>query len=258
MSTAYHPQTDGQTQRTNQQLEQLLRCTLEDYDNWDQHLATVQLAYNTAVSSSIGQSRYKVTFGRSPTTPSSLANLPAVEKFLKNFKTVWDRTGAAIRKAQVVSKKQANKKCRPLEFDVGDRVLLNSTNIYLAGQSSAKLRDRYIGPFVISEKKLSLVYRLDLPSGHYGLHPIFHVSLLKPCLPPTQYSPADTRPSPVFTTDGTLEYEVDKILGERRRGRRVEYLVSWKGYPTEDNTWEPKEILANALQMLTEYLNRTK
>jgi hypothetical protein len=72
MSNAYHPQADGQTEQTNQ-LEQLLRSTLKEYDNWDQHLATVQLAYNTAVSSTTGQSPYEVTFGRSPTTPASLA-----------------------------------------------------------------------------------------------------------------------------------------------------------------------------------------
>ena len=254
-STAYHPQTDGQTERTNRSLEQMLRCTLEDDSEWQEKLSVVEFAYNTSEASSTGTTPYETVYGRVPRTPlglSSTTNMPRLQEFLRNFQTVWDTTRRQIAKAQVTQQKYANKSRTQVEFSEGDLVLLSTANINLKGHLTTKLKPRWIGPFQVAEKLSTVVYRLRLPAT-MQIHPVFHVSLLKRYLVPDSDVPV--RPDPEIV-NGEVEYEVDRILGDRRRRGRQEYLVRWKGYGPEHDSWEPAENLENAPRVVERYHER--
>ena len=127
--------------------------------------------------------------------------------------------------------------------------MLDSRHITLPSSStrpSAKLADRYIGPYKILEQLSEVTYRLDLPVA-LRIHNVFHVSKLKPYHDPMEKFPGRVvpPPPPVETDQGT-EYEVEDILDERRYHGRQEYLVKWAGYPLSDATWEPINHLRNA------------
>ena len=110
---------------------------------------------------------------------------------------------------------------------------------------------RFVGPFRICQQINAVAYKLELPAS-MKIHPVFHVSLLKPYLHDGTY-----QPPPVLFEDEHLEYEVERILAHRDRhlksGLKRDYLVQWKGFGPEHNTWEPMSYLANASLMISEY-----
>ena len=253
-STAFHPQTDGQTERTNQTLKQVLRCTLDKTDDWDTQLPILELAYNTSISTSTGATPYQVVYGREALTPLDLSmktDLPAATDFLDRFHSLWEATKNNILRAQQSQRASANKKRRPMEFMEGDKVMLSTENIKLAGVDSAKLKPRWIRPFMIKAKKSSTLYQLQLPST-LKIHDTFHISLLKPFIEPAKFDQGYDRPPPIGEKNYSEEYEVEKILAKRQRGLHVEYLLKWKGYPDEENTWTKRQDL-NCPELLEEF-----
>jgi len=254
LSTSYHPQTDGQTERTNQTLEQMLRCTLENHAQWDDLLDVLEFAYNATPSASTKTSPYEAVYGRPPVSPLGFAinsNLPRVNELLANFQEVWRSTHDNLKKAQVQQKLHADKARGDTTFVEGDQVMLATTNLKLDGYPINKLKPRWLGPFTIIEKVSDVVYRLQLPDS-MKIHPTFHVSLLKRYINSPSYQDAVLKPPPVVL-DGDEEFEVERILGHRRHRRGVEYLVRWKGYGPEEDSWEPEAHLQNAPQVSQQY-----
>ena len=129
---------------------------------------------------------------------------------------------------------------------------MSTENIKVAGEGSAKLKPRWIGPFVIIEKKSSTVCKLQLPPT-LQIHNTFHISLLKPFIEPTKDNATYERPPAIGGENYSEEYEVEKILAVRPRGRSKEYLIKWKGYPSEDNCWVKTKDLS-CPQKLKEFL----
>ncbi|KAJ9531173.1 hypothetical protein QJQ45_000822 [Haematococcus lacustris] len=129
-------------------------------------------------------------------------------------------------------------------FQVGDRVLLSTMNLRNMVGKARKLLPRYVGPFRIEAHVGDDAVKLTLPPAMSRIHPVFHVSLLRPYegnfgrLPPTELGWLDDSP----------QYEVERIVSHRhvRAGKAKEFLVKWKGYEDSDNTWEPASNLANA------------
>jgi hypothetical protein len=126
-------------------------------------------------------------------------------------------------------------------LQIGDLVYLSTGNLKLPPELSRKLAPRWIGPFAIEKVISPVAYKLSLPAEYGRLHPVFHVSLLKPHNGPV---PIARAPLPVPGTYG-VDFEVDRIVGKRHSRNRVEYLVQWKGYGPYDATWEPADNLRN-------------
>jgi len=255
MSTAYHPQSDGQTERTNRTLEQFLRHYVNfAQDNWDEFLTPAEFAYNNAVHTSIGMSPFEFCSGRKPMSfpvvplsaemPVYLERVPTAAELSSRFQTLLGIARDRMHHAQEQQAAQANKLARDvITFVPGDLVRL-STEHYrddVLGQASPKLSDRFIGPFKVLEMVSPGAYRLDLPPKYSRIHaviPVSSLALYKPTDDVEFPSRAPPRPGPVMV-EGEEEYIVEKILASRKKGKGVQYLVLWKGYPRSEATWEP-------------------
>lgn len=269
MSSAYHPQTDGQTERANRTLEENLRAFVNTkHNDWDEHLPIMEFAYNNSVNASTGFTPFYLNYGFHPRMPGDLdstipsCTTPEATTFLERLKKDLEQARANLEKAQEQQRNAADKHRRPSRHNVGDQVLLSTANLdlRLPGQSR-KLLAKWIGPFKIVKAIPPVAYKLDLPTKFRGLHPVFHTSLLRPYHDGTQDFPTRTvldRPLPDIDADGIEDYEVECILGKqlRRQGRRRVpfYLVKWKGYPESDNSWEPRACFdGTASDILAEF-----
>jgi hypothetical protein len=266
LSTAFHPETDGQTERMNRTLEDMLRALVNYRQNdWDTWLTAAEFAINNSKQSSTGFSPFYLDTGRTPiitgpltgstTTPSQVA---FADKFIEEMRSALRIAKDALLKAQDHQMEYANKKRRPGTFNVGDLVLLSSTNIcpnQSTQRPSKKLLPKYLGPFKVEQKVSSVTYKLNLPPS-MRIHPVFHISLLKPYhANPTDFPDrTQSPPPPIYVDDSdTPEFEVEFILDKRCYRRQTQYLVKWAGYPEHDATWVPISNLKNAREAITEF-----
>ncbi|GJY02473.1 putative reverse transcriptase domain-containing protein [Tanacetum coccineum] len=166
MSTAYHPQTDGQSKRTIKMLEDMLRaCVIDFGSSWDRHLSLVEFSYNNSYHASIKAAPYEALYRRKCRSP-----------------VCWSEN--RLLTAHSRQKSYADRRSKPLEFEVGDMVLLKVSSWKGAVRfgKRRKLSPRYIGPFNILARVGHVAYTLELPEELKGIHSTFHVSNLKKCL----------------------------------------------------------------------------
>ncbi len=252
-SSAFHPQTDGQTERTNRTLEEMLRHYVSpNHSDWDKHLPMIEFALNNSLQSSTGQTPFFLYTGRHPITPlSSMSESknPAARSVRLTWQERVQMAQKCLKDAQSRMIKYQTEKCRDETFNVDDRVLLNSRHINIKFSGSRKLLPRFIGPFKITKTVGPVAYKLELPRN-MKCHNVFHVSLLKRWNPSDRYQP----PPPPLVIDGEYEYEVDKILAHRGTevGKR-RFLVAWKHEGAECNTWEPERNLTHCDELLQDY-----
>uniref|UniRef100_A0A8C5QR73 Uncharacterized protein n=1 Tax=Leptobrachium leishanense TaxID=445787 RepID=A0A8C5QR73_9ANUR len=237
-SSAYHPQTNGLAERTNQTLETYLRCFISDaQDDWVTLLPWAEFAYNNATSQSTKFSPFEIVTGMHPTIfPSSFSpqNIPALEEHLDKLRVIWEKTRLNLESASLSQKRAADRRRRPPPvYHVGDRVWLSTRHIRLK-VPSMKFAPRFIGPYRILRCINPVVYALQLPVS-LRIPNSFHVSLLKP-LSCNRFTRPDSPPPPVVV-DGTPEYEIESILDSRYVRNRLQYLVHWTGYGPADRTW---------------------
>ncbi|GJW06465.1 hypothetical protein Tco_1568888 [Tanacetum coccineum] len=189
MSTAYHPQTDGQSERTIQTLEDMLRaCVIDFGSSWDRHLPLVEFSYNNSYHASIKAAPYEALYGRKCRSPvcwsevgdSQLTGPELIRDTTEKIVQIKNRLLAARSR----QKSYADKRLKPLEFEVGDMVLLKVSPWKGAVRfgKRGKLSPRYIGPFKILARVGPVAYTLELPEELKGIHSTFHVSNLKKCL----------------------------------------------------------------------------
>jgi hypothetical protein len=159
--------------------------------------------------------------------------LPGVETWIEE----WTQTRRQVREAILIAQQRwAHSKYLGRTFKIGDKVWLEGRNLRTE-QPTAKLAPKRHGPFPIKKVLLPITYQLILPST-WKIHDVFHVDLLTPYVETDFHGPNYTRPPPDLINDEE-EYEVEQVLSSRRhgRGRKVQYLVKWKGYPDSDNEW---------------------
>jgi hypothetical protein len=239
MSTAYHPQTDGQSERTNQTVETILRlyCNQEQ-DNWREWLPVVQYIINSRPSATTKQSPYELWMGFVPRThqPVRPSKLPHFEKRKQELLHAREAAQEAIRHAQDLLRKETKFR----QYKKGEKVWLEGRNIKTT-HPTTKLREKRFGPFEVTEVISEVVYRLNLPLN-WKIHDVFHAALLHPC---TQTDINKTRyeEPPPDVIEGHEEWEVEQIVKTRRSGRHkvLQYLVRWKGYSSAHDSWEPAD-----------------
>lgn len=189
LSTAYHPETDGQTEIMNQYIDQRLRPYVNRYqNNWACMLPAMDNAQLTLPHETIGMSPYQLSHGvmprqsfdwKEPAKPQTAREKLSVQearKFVKSLQSAYDFVRSNIEHAQQANQRQANKKRRDPDFDVKGRVWLLTDNIR-TDRPSRKLDNQQIGPYRIMAKK-GYSYQLDLPAS-MGIHKVFHASLLR-------------------------------------------------------------------------------
>uniref|UniRef100_A0A8C5PTG3 Uncharacterized protein n=1 Tax=Leptobrachium leishanense TaxID=445787 RepID=A0A8C5PTG3_9ANUR len=239
LSTAYHPQTNGQTERTNGTLEQYLRCfTSHLQDDWADLLPIAEFAYNNQIHRSIKCSPFFANYGQHPVMfPGSplVSHIPSLDQRMAYIHDGFKQVRAALLSAQRSYKRYADRRRVPAPlYKIGDLVWLSSKHVTL-NCPSRKLGPRFLGPFPIDRVVSSSAVRLRLPV-EYKVHPVFHVSLLHPSNPDPFPGRTPSRPGPVVAVSED-EYEVQEILDSRFRRRRLEYLVHWTGYGPEEDSW---------------------
>ena len=260
LSTAFHPQTDGQTENLNQTLEQYLRCYASyQQDDWAPKLALAEFTYNNSCHTTTGMSPFYALYGFHPNVELHVGdNVPEGEapSATARVKKIQEDRGALEKRWQSAvesQKRNYDKKHIPKGFEVKSKVMLRAKNIRQL-RPSLKLADRYLGPFEVVEVigTHKQAYRLRLPPT-YKIHDVFHVSLLEPWYP---RSGAVLPPDPIEIS-GEEEYEVQSIQAHREGKKGREYLVRWKGYSPADDTWERSENLENAQGKVKGYLKES-
>ena len=267
LSTAFHPQTDGQTEQMNQPIEEYLRIFINHrQDDWSSWLALAEFTYNNRVHSATKQTPFFLNYGQHPWTGTEGRRESRVEnaqQFADRLTTIREDAKSALEFANKVMKENYDKHTRPSrQYKEGDQVYLEATNIKTY-RPSKKLSEKRFSPFKILKKIGASAYKLDLPKTWYGIHPVFNESLLSPYIPPKFPSQKKPDPPPAIPVpEGWIEHEVESIKDSRTRRKKVQYLVHWKGYADEHDTWEPLSNLKNALDSLknfhTTHPNATK
>jgi hypothetical protein len=255
-STAYHPQSDGQSERSNQTLEQYLRNYVSySQDDWIEYLHYAEFAFNNAVHEGIGISPFMAHSGYNPRAdflvlPTLLAAEDDNAKRLSMLKSIQEELQVLLREAQNNYKRFADVRRLESPFKVGDKVWLLAKHIRTK-RPSRKLDHRRLGPFIILERINPEAWKLDLPPTLSRVHNVFHSSLLEPYIEneiPDRVIP----PPPPVEIDDELEYVVEEILDSRAMGRGVQYLVKWKGHLGADS-WEPSRHLTHCKELLQEF-----
>ena len=260
LSTSYHPQTDGQTERANKSLEVYLRHFVNYQQNdWACHLPIAEFSINNHINSSTGISPFFASFGHHPRLdfrPESESLDPrSIPTFVNTISTIQKQCRESIKLAQAYQESYANQKRLPApRYKIGDLVYLSLKNIKTI-RPTKKLDQLRAGPWKIIAMKTPLVAKLDLPTTLSQIDNNFHVSLLRPaCIGFEEQQ--QNHPPPVNLPDNTESqdsYEVEEILDTKSLRGRVQYLVRWTGY--NDPTWEYKENLDNCEELLEEFHN---
>lgn len=239
LSSAYQPQTDGQTERTNQSLEHYLRVHC-DYNqrNWSKLLGQASFAYNNTVHSTIKCSPFFANFGYDARWASEFgATLPGsmVEDLSKIHATCREMI---VEANDYAAKFYDNGRSTAPVFEKGHKVMLSTRDIKTK-RPAKKLDWKFVGPYEVLERIGTHAYRLKLPTSA-KIHDVFHISRLEPHRRSTFGE--DPPPEP-FEVDNEQEFEVESIVDERMRGsgknRHKEYLVRWKGYEgmLDETSW---------------------
>ncbi|KAI5104177.1 hypothetical protein C0J45_5803, partial [Silurus meridionalis] len=250
LSSGYHPQSNGQTERKIQELGRYLRSYChQDQEEWSRFLPWAEYAQNSLRQDTTGLTPFQCVLGfQPPLFPWSdePSNVPAVDHWFRESVRTWDAAHTQLRRAVRETRRHADaRRSEAPAYRPGDWVWLSTRDLRLR-LPCRKLSPRYIGPFRIERQVNEVAYRLELPP-QYRIHPTFHVSL-KPHHPPTAQRPSEVRPPPPEVLEQPSVYTVREVLDSRRRGRVLEYLVDWEGYGPEERSWVARQnILDPAL-----------
>ncbi|KAL0553899.1 hypothetical protein IC582_007803 [Cucumis melo] len=260
-STAFHPQTDGQTERLNQVLEDMLRaCALEFPGSWDSHLHLMEFAYNNSYQATIGMAPFEALYGKCCRSPVCWGEVG--EQRLMGPELVQS-TNEAIQKirsrmhtAQSRQKSYAYVRRKDLEFEVGDKVFLKVAPMrgVLRFERRGKLSPRFVGPFEILERIGPVAYRLALPPSLSTVHDVFHVSMLRKYVPDPSHV-VDYEPLEIDENLSYVEQPVEVLAREVKTLRNKEIplvKVLWRNHRVEEATWEREDDMRSRYPELFE------
>ncbi|KAH6793421.1 hypothetical protein C2S52_003898 [Perilla frutescens var. hirtella] len=267
MSSSFHPQSDGQTERFNSMLEEYLRHFVSaNQKDWVKLLDAAQLCFNAQKCSTTNGTPFEICTGQQPLLPHSIdapqgARVSPAQSFSLEWKQNLDLARSYLEKAQQRMKKYADQKRRFVEYRVRDRIMVKVPDQRLSKASrgrDARLMPKYIGPLTILQRIGKVAYRVEL-SPWWRIHNVIHISQLKPF----QADKVDaTRTMPdrpqLRLANNTGKRIAEAILCHRDAAKRKklhrEYLVKWEGCPKEESTWERATTLKAFQPLIDAYL----
>ncbi|GJR58684.1 putative reverse transcriptase domain-containing protein [Tanacetum coccineum] len=250
MSTAYHPETDGQSEKTIQTLEDMLRtCVLDFGKNWDRHLPLVEFSYNNSYHTSIKVVPFEALYGRKCRSPvcweevgyAQLTGPVIIHETTEKIVQIKTKIQAARNR----QKSYANIRRKPMVFQVGDMVMLKVSpwkGVVHFGKRG-KLNPRYVGPFKVIERVGTVAYKLELPQQLSRVHNTFHVSNLKKCLSDESL----VIPLEELRVDDKLHFVeepvevMDREIKQLKRSHIPIIKVRWNSKRGPEFTWERED-----------------
>ncbi|EGO04945.1 hypothetical protein SERLA73DRAFT_41468, partial [Serpula lacrymans var. lacrymans S7.3] len=225
--TVFHPQTDGQTERLNQELKHLRIFIYDRQTDWVKWLKIAQFLYNIKQSSTTRKAPFEVKrlyLPRMGVEPGKSKNETA-ENVIKDMKSVLDETRKALFNTAEQMKNRAEHRCsKAPDYKVGNLVWLDTNHLKLKDRQSRKLTKKWVGPYWIKEVK---------PNAHVDL------------------------PGPVSVTqEGEKEFEVERVVDAHLKRGKLGFLVLWKGYRDEDRMWEPEANLDNSCDTVCNFYSK--
>ena len=257
LSIAYHPETDRQTERTNQELEQYLRMYVNHrQNNWAEWLAMAEFTFNNKVHMATKSSPSQVNYGRELRMGFDIRKKwknEKAEEFAREMKKRHEEARVALVRLQEEIKRQTDKSRKKAEeYKIGDKVLISTKDfsMELMKRAMRKLMEKFIGPYVVRNIESENAVELELPVS-LRIHPVVNVRRIikyreqvkeqKKILPP------------LVEVASEKEYKVEEIFDRQERRGKMKYLVKWKEYTVEENMWEGIENLKNAMEKVEEF-----
>jgi len=225
-------------------------------EQWPEWLGTAEFAYNNKVHSSTQTIPFKANYRQDPRMGfkgRKKGKYKGAEKFMIKMKEIQEEAKAALGKVQEEMKKYADRKRREVdEYKVGDLVMLSTKDLkyQMVGRRTEKLTERFVGPYRIKRIISSNAVELELPST-VKIHLVVNVSRIRRYVEQVEGQRKE-QPAPVVIK-GEEEWEVERILNKRRIQGKDKYLVRWKEFTAESDTWEGRENLENAREAIEEY-----
>ncbi|KAL0544333.1 hypothetical protein IC582_019446 [Cucumis melo] len=260
-STAFHSQTDGQTEHLNQVLEDMLRaCALEFPGSWDSHLHLMEFAYNNSYQATIGMAPFEALYGkccRSPVCWDEVGEQRLMgPELVQSTNEAIQKIRSRMHTAQSRQKSYADVRRKDLEFEIGDKVFLKVAPMkgVLRFERRGKLSPRFVGPFEILERIGPVAYRLALPPSLSTVHDVFHVSMLRKYVPDPSHV-VDYEPLEIDENLSYVEQPVEVLAREVKTLRNKEIplvKVLWRNHRVEDATWEREDDMRSRYPELFE------
>ena len=264
LSTTFHPQTDGQIERQNSTIEAYFLVFVNyEQNDWARLLPMAEFAYNNAKNISTGYTSFELNCGFHPRVsykedvdPRSRSK--TADQLATELQTLMSVCRENLQHAQELQKRYHDKHAKPKSYAPGDKVWLNSK--YIKTKRNCKLEFKFFGPFRVLHPVGKQAYKLELPK-RWRIHDVFHVSLLEQDT--TRKGRVDEKTSQLeFEDDGEgEEYEVEAIRDSAIYAKESEsgqlpglyYLISWKGFPEEENTWEPASAIQHLRRLVSTF-----
>ena len=255
--TAFHPQIDGQTERVNQELEQYLRMFIDHrQEQWPDWLGTAEFVYNNKVHSSTKTLPFKENYGqysRMEFEVRKKEKYEGAEKFVTKMKEIQKKAKTALEKKMKEMKKYADRKREEVnEYKVGNLVMLSTKDLkyQMVSRRTEKLMERFIGPYKVKKIVSANAVKLELPST-IKIHPVVNISRIRRYIGQVEGQRKE-QPAPVII-EGEEEWKVERILNKQQIRGKDKYLVQWKGFMAESDTWEGIENLENTKEVVKEF-----